>query len=63
MKTETFRESGIPCPECGCTKSMITDARPANGKKRRRRECERGHRFTTHEVCETVPAPAIDFQI
>ena len=46
----TPRPTGIPCPECGDDRAVITDSRPADGHYRRRRQCANGHRFTTHEV-------------
>jgi transcriptional regulator NrdR family protein len=40
---------GLACPECGSPTSEVVDSRSADGFIRRRRECQRGHRFTTHE--------------
>ncbi|MCL2054888.1 MAG: transcriptional regulator NrdR [Oscillospiraceae bacterium] len=41
------------CPFCGFEDTKVTDSRPAEGKKRRRRECSScGKRFTTYESVE-----------
>lgn len=41
------------CPFCGFIDTKVIDSRPADGKKRRRRECTScGKRFTTYEVVE-----------
>lgn len=41
------------CPFCGFVDTKVIDSRPADGKKRRRRECTScGKRFTTYEVVE-----------
>lgn len=41
------------CPFCGFEDTKVIDSRPAEGKKRRRRECTScGKRFTTYEVVE-----------
>lgn len=41
------------CPFCGFEDTKVVDSRPADGKKRRRRECTNcGKRFTTYEVVE-----------
>lgn len=37
------------CPECGSPSKRVVDSRPKGIGIRRRRECEKGHRFTTHE--------------
>ena len=44
-----------PCVACGCLHSRVIDSRPLRrtGKVvglQRRRECECGHRWTTHEL-------------
>lgn len=39
------------CPECGLA-SSVDSTRTVAGKVRRRRECRRGHRFTTYELLE-----------
>ncbi len=42
------------CPFCGYEDTKVIDSRPADGKKRRRRECTKcGKRFTTYESVET----------
>ena len=41
------------CPFCGYEDTKVIDSRPADGKKRRRRECtDCGKRFTTYESIE-----------
>lgn len=41
------------CPFCGFDDTKVIDSRPADGKKRRRRECTScGKRFTTYESIE-----------
>ncbi|HOV41302.1 MAG: transcriptional regulator NrdR [Oscillospiraceae bacterium] len=41
------------CPFCGYEDTKVIDSRPAENKKRRRRECTNcGKRFTTYEVVE-----------
>ena len=41
------------CPFCGFEDTKVIDSRPAEGKKRRRRECTNcGKRFTTYESVE-----------
>lgn len=41
------------CPFCGYEDTKVIDSRPADGKKRRRRECTKcNKRFTTYEVVE-----------
>ena len=41
------------CPFCGYEDTKVIDSRPADGKKRRRRECTNCQkRFTTFEVVE-----------
>ncbi len=41
------------CPFCGFEDTKVIDSRPAEGKKRRRRECTNcGKRFTTYESIE-----------
>lgn len=41
---------GPGCPSCGSTDSTVVDSRPnPSGQIRRRRECPRGHRYTTYE--------------
>lgn len=43
----------MKCPYCGYEDSKVIDSRPAEDKKRRRRECLKCHkRFTTYEVVE-----------
>lgn len=43
----------MKCPFCGFEDTKVVDSRPADGKKRRRRECTRcGKRFTTYEAVE-----------
>ena len=43
----------IKCPFCGFEDTKVIDSRPAEGKKRRRRECTScGKRFTTYESVE-----------
>lgn len=42
--------SGLTCPECGYTKSLVVDSRPCADGIRRRRECEKcGKRWRTYE--------------
>ena len=44
------------CPFCDYEDTKVIDSRPADGKKRRRRECSNcGKRFTTYEKIETIP--------
>lgn len=46
----------MKCPFCGFEDTKVVDSRPAEGKKRRRRECtDCGKRFTTYESVE-MPA-------
>lgn len=42
----------MKCPKCQSVRSQVIDSRLTQGgqSKRRRRECECGHRFTTTEV-------------
>lgn len=41
------------CPFCGYEETKVIDSRPADSRKRRRRECVRCQkRFTTYEVVE-----------
>ena len=41
------------CPFCGFEDTKVIDSRPADGKKRRRRECSNCQkRFTTYEIVE-----------
>ena len=41
------------CPFCGFNDTKVIDSRPADARKRRRRECTNcGKRFTTYEVVE-----------
>lgn len=41
------------CPFCGFEDTKVIDSRPAEGRKRRRRECTNcGKRFTTYEDVE-----------
>ena len=41
------------CPFCGFEDTKVIDSRPADGQKRRRRECTScGRRFTTYESVE-----------
>ena len=41
------------CPFCQYEESKVIDSRPAEDKKRRRRECLKcGKRFTTYEIVE-----------
>jgi transcriptional repressor NrdR len=43
----------MKCPFCGFDDTKVTDSRPTEGKKRRRRECAGcGKRFTTYESVE-----------
>lgn len=43
----------MKCPYCGYEESKVIDSRPAEEKKRRRRECLKcGKRFTTYEIVE-----------
>ncbi len=43
----------MKCPFCGYIDTKVIDSRPAEGKKRRRRECSQcGKRFTTFEIIE-----------
>lgn len=43
----------MKCPFCGFADTKVIDSRPADGKKRRRRECTScGKRFTTYESVE-----------
>jgi len=41
---------GIACPECGVTRSLVTDSRQFGDRRRRRRMCPKGHRFSTLEL-------------
>lgn len=43
---------GIQCPKCGGPSIKTIDSRPKDDMKRRRRECAKGHRFTTLEQVE-----------
>jgi hypothetical protein len=43
----------MQCPACGSNETAVKDSRPNGVRIRRRRVCECGHRFTTHEM--TVP--------
>ena len=44
------------CPFCGFEDTKVIDSRPADGQKRRRRECTScGKRFTTYEKVEAIP--------
>lgn len=43
---------GLRCPECGSLRHTVIFRRLAEGKFRRRRQCECGHRFTTVENLE-----------
>lgn len=40
----------FPCPECGGKLKAVIDSRSALSGVRRRRECVKGHRFTTLET-------------
>ena len=41
------------CPYCQYEESKVIDSRPAEDRKRRRRECRKcGRRFTTYEIVE-----------
>lgn len=43
----------MKCPFCGEEDSKVIDSRPAEDRKRRRRECQKcGKRFTTYEIVE-----------
>lgn len=43
----------MKCPYCGYESSKVVDSRPAEDRKRRRREClSCGKRFTTYEIVE-----------
>lgn len=43
----------MKCPFCGFNETKVVDSRPADEKKRRRRECSVcGKRFTTYEIVE-----------
>lgn len=43
----------MKCPFCGYKDTKVTDSRPSDGKKRRRRECTNcGKRFTTYEIID-----------
>ncbi|MEE5991872.1 MAG: transcriptional regulator NrdR [Oscillospiraceae bacterium] len=43
----------MKCPYCGFESSKVVDSRPAEDRKRRRREClSCGKRFTTYEIVE-----------
>lgn len=43
----------MKCPYCGYEDSKVIDSRPAEGRKRRRREClSCKKRFTTYEIVE-----------
>lgn len=45
------------CPTCG-DESHVIDSRPAKQRSiRRRRQCGRGHRFTTYERMEPAEKP------
>ena len=39
----------LPCPACGAATGVL-DTRGRLGRVHRRRVCENGHRFSTHEV-------------
>lgn len=49
--------SGLPvgfdsfrCPECDISNNHVVDSRQAGQRRRRRRVCVNGHRFTTYEL-------------
>lgn len=43
----------MKCPFCGFEDTKVVDSRPADGRKRRRRECVKcSRRFTTYEIIE-----------
>jgi transcriptional repressor NrdR len=43
----------MKCPYCGFEDTKVIDSRPADSKKRRRRECTNcSKRFTTYEIVE-----------
>lgn len=43
----------MKCPFCGFNETKVVDSRPADERKRRRRECSAcGKRFTTYEIVE-----------
>jgi len=45
--------SGVPCPSCNSTMTVVKDSRPHDRTIRRKRECSRcGTRFNTHETSE-----------
>ena len=44
------RAKKFPCPECGGPLRAVIDSRSAPNGVRRRRECVKGHRFTTLET-------------
>lgn len=45
--------SGVPCPSCGSTMTVVKDTRPHDRTIRRKRECAKcGTRFNTHEMTE-----------
>lgn len=47
------QEFYMKCPFCSFEDTKVIDSRPAEGKKRRRRECTNcGKRFTTYESVE-----------
>jgi hypothetical protein len=55
----------IPCPNCGSIFSSVIDSRNIRESRRRRRQCQNGHRFTTYEheenwVCVHSPELAED---
>lgn len=49
------RVLGPTCPRCRSTESSVVDTRPnPSGEIRRRRECPKGHRYTTYEAIDAT---------
>lgn len=52
-RKEQTEVKAMRCPFCGYEDTKVIDSRPADGRKRRRRECTScGKRFTTYESVE-----------
>jgi hypothetical protein len=50
----------VPCPQCGCQRSVVRSSRPAlaRGGVKRRRSCDEcRYRFTTIELVDTGAVP------
>lgn len=50
LVVEPVALDGFACPECGATRSLVTDSRQCVERRRRRRMCPQGHRFSTLEL-------------